>query len=102
LDFEISFGLAWLGLQRAAMQGSMDRASLSPPATPEGALPPQVPGSSGKLLRAKNKIMSALNRAKTAQRQLDRGASRDRTHDDKFDSLVPAGIAPAELEKRLR
>jgi len=82
----------------------MDQASLSPPATPEGALPPQVPGSSGKLLRAKNKIMSALNRAKTAQRQLDRGAqsSRDRAHDDKFDSLVPAGIAPAELEKRLR
>lgn len=75
----------------------MERYSLSPPSTPEGAAPPEmVPGSSGKLLRAKNKIMSALNRAKTAQRQLDKGAQSRR--EEKLDELQPAGFSALDTK----
>ncbi|KAJ1484378.1 hypothetical protein T484DRAFT_1797310 [Baffinella frigidus] len=79
----------------------MERYSLSPPSTPEGAAPPEmVPGSSGKLLRAKNKIMSALNRAKTAQRQLDKGAQSRR--EEKLDELQPAGFSALDTKLKLQ
>ena len=79
------------------MPGSMERASMSPPSTPEGAAPPapSVPGSSGKLLRAKNKIMSALNRAKSAQR-----GTHARSFEAKFDDLQPAGFSSPDTELR--